>query len=333
MPYGLWTARGEDGEETVRVSRLIASKALELIGVLLAVSFLSFLLLSLVPGDPALIAAGANPTADQVEQARAELGLDRALPLRYLDWLSDAVRGDLGRSTQRSQDVIDALKERLPVTLELMLLTLGVGLAVAIPLGTISAYKQGSRFDRAVTSISFALLSIPGFLMAIALIIIFAVKLNWLPATGWKSFSEDPVENLRRLVLPVGSLVLAEIAVLTRVLRSDMIGVLQSDFIETARAKGLSTRRILLRHALPSSSLSLLTLIGLQLGAAVTGTVVIEQIFALPGVGRMLFTAILTRDLVLVQGTVLVVATAYVVINFAVDLTYSLADPRIRRGG
>jgi len=316
----------------VRVSRLIASKALELVGVLIAVSFLSFLLLSLVPGDPALIAAGPNATADQVAAARADLGLDSALPIRYLDWLTDALRGDLGRSTQRSQDVVDALKERLPVTLELMLITLGVGIVVAIPLGTISAYKQGSAFDKAVTSLSFGLLSIPGFLMAIGLIIIFAVKLNWLPATGWKPFSEDPIENLRRLVLPVASLVLGEIAVLTRVLRSDMIGVLQSDFIETARAKGLSTRRILLRHALPSSSLSLLTLIGLQLGAAITGTVVIEQIFALPGVGRMLFTAILTRDLVLVQGTVLVVATAYVVINFAVDLTYSLADPRIRRG-
>lgn len=315
----------------VRFARLLGTKTIELVGVLLAVSFLSFLLLSLVPGDPALIVAGSNPSTEQIELVREELGLNDPLPVRYLDWLNDVVHGDLGRSAQRNQDVVDALRERLPVTAELMGLTLAISTLIAIPIGVLSAYRVGSRFDKSVTTISFALLSIPGFLTAILLIIVFAVKLNWLPATGWKPFSEDPIENLRRLVLPVTSLMLAEIAILTRVLRSDMISVLQSDFVETARAKGLRTKRILLRHALPSASLSLLTLLGLQLAAAITGALVVEQIFALPGIGRMLFTAILTRDLVLVQGTVLVVASAYVIINFLVDMTYSIADPRIRR--
>ncbi|MDG2262301.1 MAG: ABC transporter permease [Actinomycetota bacterium] len=315
----------------MRVTRLVAAKSGELVGVLLAVSFFSFLLLSLVPGDPTLIVAGANPSPEQLEQVREELGLNDPLPLRYLAWLGDAVQGDLGRSPQRNQEVTEALGERLPVTLELMLLTIFIGVIAAIPLGSFAALKAGGRFDKFVTTASFGLLAIPGFMMAIGLIIIFAVKLNWLPATGYEPFSENPVENLRRMVLPVLSLVLGEIAILTRVIRSDVIGVLQSDYVETARAKGLTTRRIMLRHALPSASLSLLTLVGLQLAGAVTGALVIEAIFALPGVGTMLFTAILTRDLVLVQGTVLVVAAAYVLINFVVDLSYSLADPRIRR--
>ena len=311
--------------------KLIATKLVELVGVLLAVSFLSFLLLSLVPGDPALIVAGANATVEQIEEAREELGLNDPIPVRYLDWLGDALGGDLGRSPHLNQNVTDALGERLPVTLQLMLMTIGIGVLVAIPLGAITALRAGTRMDKTVTTASFGLLSIPGFLMAIGMIIIFAVELNWLPATGYVPWEDDKVENLKRMILPVGSLVLGEIAILTRVLRSDMIAVLQSDFVETARAKGLSTRRILLRHALPSASLTLMTLVGLQLAGAMTGALVIEAIFALPGIGGLLFVAILRRDLVLVQGVTLVVASAYVIINFIVDVTYSLADPRIRR--
>lgn len=313
--------------------RRLLRKLAELIGVTIAVSMLSFGLLSLVPGDPAAVIIGQeNLTAERLESVRAELGLDDPLPIRYVKWLQSAVTGDLGRSERLNQDVTDTLAERLPVTIEIMVLSLLLAMALALPLGTIAAYRAGGLVDRITTTLSFGLLSIPSFILAIALIIIFAVKLRWLPATGWVPLTEDPVGNLRTVALPVFALGFTEAAVYTRILRSDMITVLQSDFIEFASAKGLGVRTILSRHALRPASLSLLTLVGLQLGGAIAGTVVIEQIFALPGLGTMLFTAILTRDLVLVQGGVLIVAVSYVVMNSLVDIVYSIIDPRISHG-
>jgi peptide/nickel transport system permease protein len=315
------------------MAKQIAMKFGELIIVLLVVSFASFALLSLVPGDPAFVILGENATPEAYEELREDLGLNDSIFVRYVGWLGDAVQGDLGRSYRLNQDVSTTLAERLPITIELIALTLIVGIVVSVPLGTLSAWKAGSRFDRIVTTASFGILALPSFLIAIGLIIVFAVKWGVLPATpAWVPFTEDPLQNLKNVILPVAATSLAEIAVLTRVLRSDMLQVLQSNHIETARAKGLSNRRILLRHALPQASLSLLTLIGLQIAGAMTGAVVLEQIFAIPGIGLMLLAAIQTRDLVLVQGTVLVVATAYVVINFLIDLTYQFADPRLRHG-
>ena len=315
------------------MAKQIAMKFGELIIVLLVVSFASFALLSLVPGDPAFVILGENATPEAYEELREDLGLNDSIFVRYVGWLGDALQGDLGRSYRLNQDVSTTLAERLPITIELIALTLIVGIVVSVPLGTLSAWKAGSRFDRIVTTASFGILALPSFLIAIGLIIVFAVKWGVLPATpAWVPFTEDPLQNLKNVILPVAATSLAEIAVLTRVLRSDMLQVLQSNHIETARAKGLSNRRILLRHALPQASLSLLTLIGLQIAGAMTGAVVLEQIFASPGIGRMLLAAIQTRDLVLVQGTVLVVATAYVVINFLIDLTYQFADPRLRHG-
>lgn len=313
--------------------KLIAQKLVELIVVLFVVTLLSFLLLSLVPGDPEVQILGENATPESVEALRAELGLDDPLPTRYLRWLGDVLQGDLGRSDRLNQDVIDTLAEKIPVTLELAGLAIGVGIILSIPLGILSAWRAGGRIDRLITTVSFGVLSLPSFLVAIGLLIIFAVKWKVLPAApAWVSFTESPLTNLKNVILPVGAMALGEVAVLTRVLRSDMIEALQSNYIEAARAKGLPTRYILVRHALPSSLLSMLTLIGLQIAGAMTGALVIEQIFGLPGLGRMLVVAILTRDLVLVQGAVLVIATAYVVVNFIVDLSYQLADPRLRGG-
>ncbi len=293
---------------------------------------LTFGLLSLVPGDPAIAVIGQNNiTPELLEEVREELGLNDPLPIRYANWLGDVLQGDLGRSERLNQNVADTLKERLPVTVEIMLLSMIFALAIAIPLGTFAAYRAGGFFDKVITALSFGLLSLPSFIFAIALIILFAVKLDLLPATGWVPITKDPLGNLRVMVLPVLTLGLTEAAVYTRVLRSDMIGVLQGDFIGFARSKGLPVRTILFRHALRPASLSLLTLIGLQLGGAIAGTVVIEQIFALPGLGTMLFSAILTRDLVLIQGGILLVAIAYVVMTSLVDLMYVLLDPRISR--
>jgi len=315
------------------VARQLSLKFVELVLVLLVVSFASFALLSLVPGDPAFVILGENATPESIAELQTELGLNDPLIVRYVNWLGDALQGDLGRSKRLNQDVVDTLAERLPITIELVVLTLVVGVLISIPLGTLSAWKAGSRFDRVVTTLSFGVLSMPSFIVAIGLIIIFAVKLGWQPAApAWVPFTEDPLQNLRNVILPVAATAMAEVAILTRVLRSDMLQVLQSNHIETARAKGLSNRRILLRHALPQASLSLLTLIGLQIAGAMTGAVVLESIFSLPGIGSMLLTAIGTRDLVLVQGTVLVVAATYVVINFVVDVAYQFADPRLRHG-
>lgn len=316
-----------------RTLQLIGQKLIELVIVLFVVTLLSFLLLSLVPGNPEVQILGDNATPEALAELRTELGLDDPIHVRYARWLGDVLQGDLGRSDRLNQDVVDALADKIPVTLQLAGLAIGVGVLFSVPLGILSAWRAGGKVDRLITTVSFGVLSLPSFLVAIGLLIIFAVQWNVLPAApAWVSFTDDPLTNLRNVILPVSAMALGEVAILTRVLRSDMIEALQSNYIEAARAKGLPTRYILFRHALPSSLLSVLTLIGLQIAGAMTGALVIEQIFGLPGLGRMLVTAILTRDLVLVQGTVLVIACTYVVVNFLVDLSYQLADPRLRNG-
>ena len=314
--------------------RLILRKFGELIVVLLVVSIVSFMLLSLVPGgSPAVRILGDQATPESVAELNEELGLNDPVPVRYVRWLGDVLQGDLGRSTDLNQDVSDVLKDKLPVTIQLAVMAILIGILFAVPIGVLTAWKAGSRVDKLATSVSFAVLSLPSFLVAIALLIVFAVSWKILPATpAWVPLTEDPFQNLKNLILPVASMAIGEIAVLNRVLRSDMIEVLQSDFVDAARAKGLSNRYILFRHALPASLTSMLTLIGLQIAGAMTGAVVIEQIFGLPGIGRTLLLAISRRDLVLVQGIVLVVASAYVIVNFVVDLAYRLTDPRLRNG-
>ena len=313
--------------------RIIRRKLPALIATLLAVSFLTFMLVSLLPGDPAVQILGAEgATPEAVAEVREELGLNAPLPVRYARWLGDAVTGDLGRSFRTNQPVLEAIIERIPVTMEIAVLALFISLAFAIPLGMLSAYRAGSGLDRAITGASFGLLSVPNFMMALVLIYVFAVNLGVLPATGWTDFTRDPVENLKSALLPALSLSVANLAVFTRLLRTDMIATLQEDFVTMARAKGMPTRRILLRHALRPSSFSLLTVAGLQVGTLLGGSVIVETLFALPGVGRLLVDSISQRDLLMVQGVVLFIAVIYVLVNFAVDLLYSFLDPRIRHG-
>ena len=315
------------------MGRLIGKKLLTLIPVLLAVSLLTYLLLSLLPGDPALLVLGGQAgSAETIAAVRAELGLDRALPLRYLSWLWAALQGDLGTSYITRQEVTGAILERLPVTLEIMGLSLLMALVIAIPLGVFSAYRVGGRFDKSVTVATFGLLAMPNFIFALILILVFSVGLGLFPATGWSRLSDGLLDNLRAAFLPALALAVSNIAVFTRLLRTDMIATLQEDHVTLARAKGLPTSRILFRHALRPSSFSLLTVAGLQVGTLLSGAVIIETIFALPGVGRLLFDAINSRDLLMVQGVVLLLAVTYVLVNFVVDLLYTFLDPRIRSG-
>jgi peptide/nickel transport system permease protein len=304
-----------------------------LIATLLAVSILTFLMTSLLPGDPALQILGAeNATPEAIAAVRSELNLDDPLPVRYLHWIGDALTGDFGRSYRTNEPVSQAIVERLPVTAEIGILAIVIALAIAIPVGMLSAYRAGTRTDKIISSTSFGLLAVPNFMVAILLILVFAVWLGVLPATGWVNFTDDPVQNLRSALLPALSLAVAEMAVYTRLLRTDMIATLQQDFVTMARVKGVSNRRILFRHALRPSSFSLLTVAGVQVGAIIGGSVVIETLFAVPGVGRLLLEAVLVRDLLMVQGVALVIAVSYVVVNFTVDILYSYLDPRISHG-
>jgi peptide/nickel transport system permease protein len=242
------------------------------------------------------------------------------------------LQGDFGRSFRTGQTVLQAVAERLPVSLELMVLAELGALAIGIPLAIACAVRSGSAFDRFMTGSAFGMLSVPAFLSAILLIYLFAVELRWLPATGYVPFEEDPIGNLRSFLLPALTLALGEWPVLMRVLRSDMIATLQEDYIAMARAKGLKPSRILLVHALKPSSLTLVTVTGINIGRLIGGTVIVESIFALPGIGRLLLGAVFTRDLIILQGVVLFVACGYVLMNFIVDMLYAVLDPRIRHG-
>ena len=312
--------------------RLVLRRALPAIATLVAVAFLTMMLTSLLPGDPAQTIAGPEADPEDVAAVREDLRLDDPLPTRFVGWVGDAVTGDLGRSYRTNQPVAEAITERMPVTIQIGAMAIGIALLVAIPLGTLSAYKAGGLADRAVTGVSFGLLAVPSFMMAILLILVFAETLGWAPATGWTRLTADPVENFRSAILPALALAIGELAVYTRLLRADMVTTLQQDSITMARAKGLSPARILFRHALRPSSFSLLTVVGLQIGAILSGAVLVETLFAVPGLGRLLVDSILQRDLVMVQGIAVVIAASFVVVNVVVDLLYTLLDPRIRHG-
>jgi peptide/nickel transport system permease protein len=307
----------------------------KLLGVLVLVSFLTFCLTKVLPGDPVDAILGpqaSNPSA--VAALRSELGLDEPFFAQYGSYVHGVVTElDLGRAYSSGFEVRELLASRLPATIELILLSQLVALLIAVPLALYSAYRAGSLADRAVTAGAFGLLSVPSFAMAVLLVYVFAIQLGWFPAVGFERLTgpEGIGGNLRSLVLPVAVLVTGLTAVYTRVLRSDLIVTLQEDFMLTARAKGLPTWHLLVRHALRPSSLSLLTVFGINFGTLIGGAVIVEYYFSIPGIGQMAIESINKRDYLAVQGVVLVVASVFVLVNFAVDLLYSVLDPRIRK--
>ena len=312
--------------------RYVMERSARMVVTLFLVSIITFMLVVLLPGDPALQVLGGDFTEEDYLAVRDDLGLDDPLPMRYASWVGGVFQGDLGTSFRTNQPVAEAIIERFPVTLQVMVVGLTIALLVSLPLAMIAAYRANTKTDTTVSTASLAMLSIPNFMLALILIYFFAVQMGWFPATGWVSFARDPVASLRATMLPALALAGAEIGVYTRLLRNDMIATLQEDFITLARAKGASTPRVLFRHALRPSSLSLATVLGVQVGVALGGSVIVETIFALPGIGRLLVDSIFQRDLMIVQGVVLFIAVVYVLANFAVDLLYSVLDPRIRKG-
>ncbi len=314
------------------MGKLIASRLARALATLFAVSVLTFFMVELLPGDISLILIPPEAQNDQaaVERLREELGLNDPSIVRYANWLGDAVTGDLGQSAITKQPVSQLLQERLPITLQLTLFAIGFALIFALPLGIISAYRQGRFADRAISSGLQVGLSIPNFVVGVFLIWFFAERLGWFPATGWTRLTNSVSGNLKGVVLPAVSLALVDMAVFSRLIRADMISTLQENYVLSAKAKGMTDTFILARHALRPSSLSLITVVGLNIGGLLGGTVVIEQLFAMGGIGRALIDAIVKRDYIVIQGLTVFIATVYVLINTAVDFIYLAVDPRIR---
>lgn len=314
----------------------LAKRLLRLLTVIFAVTALSFLLLNLLPGDPTVAILG--PAAgDPVAHAQLEkqLQLDKPVPQRYVHWLSRAVHGDLGQSYTTHQSVLELIGQRLPITLEMMFFAEILALAVSIPLGVLAVRKPNGWFDRLTGTSMFALLALPGYMLAVLLVYLFAVQWKLLPATGygtWFHIGQGVIGTPGSLVLPIITLAAGQVAVFSRLLRSEMLITLRSDFILVAKAKGLRQWRILIRHALRLSSFSLVTVLGLTVAGLVGGTIIVEEIFAIPGMGLLIVESILKRDYLVVQGCVVLISIAFVLINFVVDLFYGILDPRVRHG-
>ena len=307
------------------------AKSARLAAVILAVTAITFLMIDLLPGDVAYDIAGQEATLEDVVAIREELGLNRNIVIRYGEWIFNVIRGDFGISFRTHEPVLESILSRLPVTIELMLIAQIFALMLAVPAGIAGAYRPQTPVDKILNSGAFATMSVPVFVMALMLIYLFSLKLKWLPATGYTPVSEDILQNLRSFILPALSIALVEWVPLMRVLRSDMIATLQEDYILMAKSKGLPAWHILIFHALRPSCFTLITLLGIQIGYLIGGALIVEIIFALPGIGRLLVGAIFGRDFNLVQGCILFITIAYVSVNFFVDILYSVLDPRIRK--
>jgi peptide/nickel transport system permease protein len=310
------------GTLTRRIAHLVA--------VLLLVTMAGTALISLMPGEPAITILGPTATDEQVADFNAEHGYDRPLPVQYAQWLGSAVRGDLGHSIQNGRPVTDVLLDRLPVTLQLTVLALGLSLAAAVPLAFVAASRHNSVIDRVLSRAASGLISIPIFVLGVLLVYVFAVTTELFPVAGWAPLSEGLAENLHYAALPVLALALAEFPAFYRLVRGDVISTLDTDFVRTARVRGLPRGYIMLRHVLRPSSLPLITVAAVTFGRLLAGSVVVESLFGLPGLGSLALQSVPAQDIPMIQGIVVLVALTYVLLNTVVDRTYSLLDPRMR---
>jgi len=310
--------------------KFLAARLAQFVVVLIVVSAVAFLLLNHLPGNPVITLLGPAATPQAVALLTQQLGLDKPAWLRYFIWLGNALHGNLGSSYVNHQPVLTSIQQRLPVTLELLVFSQLIALALAVPLGILSALRPNRIVDKLSSGAAFGLLSAPGFILAELLVYLFAVRFNLFPATGYVHLTENPLENIRSLTLPSLTLGLGSMAVYMRVLRTDMIATLQQDFITMARSKGLPTWWILLRHALRPSTFTLVTVGGLNVGTLIGGAFIIEYIFQVPGIGLLTINSIYARDYLVVTSTTVLVAGGFVLVNLLVDLFYTLLDPRVR---
>ena len=299
---------------------------------LLVASLLIFLLLEILPGDPAAVILGVGAQEDTLRALRAELGLDLPAPVRYLNWLGEVLQGDLGRSYTYDTPVQELLLNRVELSLPLALLAILLSTGIAIPLGVFAASRHRKVADTGIMGFAQLGVAVPNFWFAILLILLFSVKLGWFSAGGFAGWDAGWYPAFKSLILPAVALALPQAAILARVTRSSVLETVQEDYIRTARAKGLSRSQALWRHAVRNALIPVVTILGLQLSFLLAGTIIIENVFYLPGVGRLLFQAIAQRDLMVVKNLVLVLAATVVLINFLVDLLYAVVDPRLRQG-
>ncbi len=311
----------------------IARRLLQMIPVLFFVSVIIFVLINLVPGDAARLFLGQEATPDALTALRHEMGLDRPLHMQYLRWVGGMLHGDFGHSFKDNRPVLTTLLLKIPVTAELTAAAALISWMIAIPAGILAAWRQRTAVDHGATAVALLGLSIPNFWLGIMLIYLFAVNLRWLPASGFAPLTVDLGQNLRTLIMPAFVLGIFFAAIVTRQLRSSMLEVLSADFVRTARAKGLGQKGVLVRHALRNAVIPVVTVMGIQLAILFGGAVITETIFALPGLGRLAVESIYTRDYPMLEGVVMFSALAVLLINFLVDVTYSLIDPRIKLAG
>lgn len=306
-------------------------------GIFLATLFVSaivvFSLMAVLPGDPARVALGLTASAEQVAVLREQFGLNQPLVTQFFDWIHDIITLDLGTSYVTKADIANEIVTRIPVTLILAFSSLVLAVLIAVPLGIVMAVRHKRPSGLALSAASQVVVAVPAFLAAILLVSLFSVRLGWLPANGWTPPNEDFGRFLQRLVLPVAALALVQAAILTRYIRSAILEVLGQDYMRTARAKGLRPNQILFRHGLRNAAIPIVTILGLQLAYLLVGTIVIERVFVIPGLGSLLVDSVAIRDLIVVRDVVLLLVAAVLLINFLVDVVYGLIDPRLRGTG
>ena len=314
---------------TSQIHEYAVKRALSAIPVLVIVSFVVVALIRMVPGDPALMMLGADADPEQVEALRESMGFNQPLYVQYVEYMSGVVRGDFGYSYMGDQDVTTAIVRRLPISVTVALGGLIVSLTIAIPAGTISALKQDTPSDYAALTFGLLGVSIPNFWLGIMLLMIFAVSLGWFPVTGYVAVWDDPVAGIRYLVLPSITLGTAMAAIVTRMLRAEMLEEIRKEYRNALQMKGVTRTRVL-RHVMKNSFIPVITVIGMQVGYLLGGTIIIEEVFSIPGMGRLLLSSIFSRDYMMLQGVVIVYTALFVAVNAIVDITYFYLNPKLR---
>ncbi len=309
----------------------ITQRLLQSLPVLVLASIAVFLILRLIPGDPADIIAGEDASPAEVEQIREQLGLNDPVPVQYAKWIGEILRGDLGISLRTGVPVTELLELSLPPTLELAIASYVIALVIGIPFGTIAGVRPRSAWDWSLSMFTIGTLGVPNFLLGVLLLWVFAVNLGWFPASGRVAFLDDPIDSMKYLALPAFALGTGLAAVLARYTRTTVQAAMGQDYIRTARAKGLKGHQVVIRHALRNSLIPIVTIVALQLGNIMAGAVVIERVFTRPGLGRLVVDAILNRDYVIVQSTLIILVVIFILVNLVADIAYGLLDPRVRR--